>query len=161
MSLGLDEEKAKERDAAQEVDANYGKLRIIWLAILAGLVAIYVVTRLVEPQIEGEAELVFWVLLVSAVGNLAVSFYLKQKLLRSAITQQNMNLVRSGYILAFALCEAVGLYGLISHFIAGSKYYYFFFVLSGFGVIVHKPQRDDLLAAANGAGGIWESRKQG
>ena len=160
MSLGLDEEKAKERDAEREVGAHYGKLRIIWLAILASLALIFVVTRVAQPAASGP-EALFWILLALGAGELGASFVLKQKMLRQAVEQRKPGLVSTAYILAFALCESVGLFGLIAHFVAGSKYYYFFFALSGFGLVMHKPQRDDFAAAVSGAGGVWEAKRQG
>ena len=80
MSLGLDEEKAKERDAEREVNAQYGKLRIVWLALLATLVVLFVVTRLVEPGNEAPPQL-FWILLALGVFTLGASFVLKQRML--------------------------------------------------------------------------------
>jgi hypothetical protein len=143
------------------VDDSLRALRIIWLAILAGVVVIFVVTRLVEGRAGGGLDVLFWILLALGVGELGASFVLKQKMLRQAVAEQKLELVRSAYILAFALCEAVALSGLIAHLVTGHKNYYFLFALSGFGVVVHKPQRNDLLAAANEAGGVWETKKQG
>lgn len=157
MSLGLDEEKAKASEAERNVDANYRTLRIIWLAILASLISIFVVTRMVQAEGAG-IKVLFWILLMVGVVNFGASFLLKQMLIKQAVGQQKLELVRSAYIVAFALCEAIGLFGLIAHFVTGVEYYYFFFVLSGFGILLHKPQRDDLLAASAG-GGIWEARK--
>jgi len=161
MSLGLDEEKAKAVEAETQVDDVYGKLRIIWLGILATLVVLFVVTRVVEAGPGGGLEVMVWGLLALGVAELSASFVLKQKMLRQAAEQRKPGLISTAYILAFALCESVGIFGLIAHFVTGSKYYYFFFVLSGFGLVLHKPQRDDVLAAVAGPGGVGEAKKQG
>ena len=160
MSLGLDEEKAKERDAERQVDADYGKVRIIWLAILASLVVLFAVTRLVEPGGAGPPQL-FWILLAAGVVNLGASFVLKHRMLKTAAEQRKPQLVGAAYIAALALCESAGLFGLVAHLVTGSRYYYFLFVLAGFGILLHKPQREDVLAAAAGPGGVWEAKKQG
>jgi F0F1-type ATP synthase membrane subunit c/vacuolar-type H+-ATPase subunit K len=157
MSLGIDETKAEDVAKDRAVDTGYSALRLIWLAILASVAAIFVVTRLVEPR-AGVDKTLFWILFVIGLGNLGASFLLKQKMLKQAVEQRKLELARSAYILAFALCESIGLFGLVAHLITGAQYYYFFFVLSGFGILLHKPQRDDLLAAARG-GGIWGARK--
>jgi F0F1-type ATP synthase membrane subunit c/vacuolar-type H+-ATPase subunit K len=159
MSLGLDEEKAKAMDAERAVDANYGKLRIVWLAILATLVVLFVVTRLVEPAAY-ESGTLFWILLALGVADLGASFVLKQKMLRTAVEQRKPQLVPAAYIVALALCESAGIFGLVAHFVTGVKYYYFLFVVAGFGMMLHKPQRDDVLAAAHGAGHLWQAKKQ-
>lgn len=157
MSLGLDEEKSKELAGEREVDAIYRVLRIIWLAILASLTAIFVVTRLVKPEPGAPKEL-FWILLAVGIVNFGASFFLKHKILKQAAEKRKPELVKSAYLIGWALCESIGLFGLLAHLITGVEYYYFFFVLAGFGTLLHKPQRDDILAAYNG-GGIWEARE--
>lgn len=157
MSLGLDEEKSKEIASEREVDAIYRVLRIIWLAILASLICIFVVTRVVKSEPGAPKEL-FWILLAVGVGNFGASFFLKHKLLKQAVEKRKPEMVKSAYLVGLALCEAIGLFGLLTHLITGVEHYYFFFVLAGFGIILHKPQRDDILAAYNG-GGIWEARR--
>lgn len=160
MSLGLDEEKAKERESETQLDAQYGKLRIIWLAILASLIVLFVVARLVQPASNDESRALFWILLAVGIVNLGASFYLKQKMLRAATEQRKPELVPAAYIVALALCESAGLFGLIAHLVTGAKYYYFLFVIAGFGMILHKPQRDDVLTAALGTGSPWKAKKQ-
>jgi hypothetical protein len=160
MSLGLDEEKAKERDAERVVDAHYGKLRIIWLASLATLVVLFVVTRLVKTGDDGPAQL-FWILLALGVVTLGASFVMKHRMMKAAVEQQKPDLVRGAYITALALSEAAGQFGVVAHFATGVKHYYFLFVLAGFGIMLHKPQRDDVLAATHGPAGLWQTKKQG
>lgn len=154
MSLGIDETKAKDIERDRKVDADYRTLRIIWLAILTGLVALFIITRVVEPS-ASTGGILFSVLFSFGVVNFSYSFILKYRLLKQAVEKRKPELARSGYIIAFTLCEAVGIFGLITHLVAGAPYYYFFFVLSGFGILLHKPQRDDLLAASAGRD-IWE-----
>lgn len=157
MSLGLDEEKGKEIASEREVDAMYGVLRIIWLAILASLAAIFMVTRVLKPASDAPEQL-FWILLAVGVVNFGASFFLKHKMLRQAAEKRKPEMVKGAYLVGLALCESIGLFGLLAHLITGVEYYYFLFVLAGFGILLHKPQRDDILAAYNG-GGIWEARR--
>lgn len=158
MSLGIDESKAKDVQTDKEVDASFRILRIVWLVILASVIAIFVVSRLVQPTPDG-AKVLFWILLAICLGNLGASFIIKQKMLKQAIEQHKIQLVQSAYIIALSLCESIAIFGLIVHLTTGVEYYYFFFVLSGFGILLHKPQRDDLLAAADAGRGVWEARK--
>jgi F0F1-type ATP synthase membrane subunit c/vacuolar-type H+-ATPase subunit K len=158
MSLGLDETKGRDVEREREADASHRALRIIWLAILSGVIALFVVTRVVQPSsIEG-GNIMFWMLWALGLTVFGASFVLKHKLQKQAVEKQQPGMVRSAYIIAFALCEATGLFGLLAHLLTGVKYYYLFFVLGGFGILLHKPQRDDLLAAMNG-GGIREAGK--
>jgi F0F1-type ATP synthase membrane subunit c/vacuolar-type H+-ATPase subunit K len=155
MSLGLDESKGK--DVERKVDADFRTLRVIWLAILASVIAIFVVTRVVEPT-PNAPRVLFWILLAVGVGNFGVSFLLKHKMLKDATEKRKPEMVRGAYVVGLALCESIGIFGLLAHLITGVEQYYFFFVLSGFGMLLHKPQRDDILAAYAGSG-IWEARK--
>jgi F0F1-type ATP synthase membrane subunit c/vacuolar-type H+-ATPase subunit K len=157
MSLGLDESKAVEVETERAVDAAHNTLRLIWLAVLSSVILIFVVTRLVRPTPD-MPRAISWALLAVGLVNFGASFLLKQKILKQAREKRKIELVRSAYIVAFALCEAVGLFGLLAHLITGIEYYYFFFVLAGFGLLLHKPQRDDILGALSG-GGVWEARK--
>jgi F0F1-type ATP synthase membrane subunit c/vacuolar-type H+-ATPase subunit K len=157
MSLGLDESTGKEVETERAVDATYRALRIIWLAILASVIILFVVTRLVQPTPDAP-RVIFWILFVVGLGNFGLSFLLKQRILGQAREKRQIALVRMAYVIAFALCESIGLFGLLAHLITGVEYYYFFFVLAGFGLLLHKPQRDDILGALAG-GGIWEARK--
>jgi F0F1-type ATP synthase membrane subunit c/vacuolar-type H+-ATPase subunit K len=141
MSLGLNGSKQN------RVDSDLRTLRIIWLVILVGVTTLFVVTRLVQPLAAEGSKTLFWILWGLGFVTFGASFILRFKLLKQATAQQKPEMVRSAYIVAFALCEATGIFGLMAYFITGIQYYYLFFVLSGFGILLHKPQRDDLLAA--------------
>jgi hypothetical protein len=141
MSLGLNGTKQN------EVDAAYRSIRVIWVAILAGVVTLFVITRLVQP-IASNAKMIFWMLMALGLFTFGASFIMKQKTLRQAAGKNSLGMVRIAYIIAFAMCEATALFGMVAYFVTGVEYYYVFFVLSGFGIILHKPQRDDLVAAS-------------
>jgi F0F1-type ATP synthase membrane subunit c/vacuolar-type H+-ATPase subunit K len=142
MSLGLNGSNQN------RVDGGLRTLRIIWLIILVSVTTLFLVTRLVQPTAVAEgSKMLFWILWGLGFVTFGASFVLRFKLLKQAISKQKPELVRSAYIVAFALCEATGIFGLIAYFSTGIQYYYLFFVLSGFGILLHKPQRDDLLAA--------------
>ena len=140
MSLGLNE------TSNNEVEAAYLSLRIIWLGMLVSVVTLFIITLLVQPSVS-KAPVVFWILLAFGLATFGASFVMKYRLLKQAAEKQNLGMVRTAYITAFALCDATGVFGIIAYLSTGMEYYYFFFVLSGFGTLLHKPQRDDLLAA--------------
>ena len=141
MSLGLNGSNQR------NVDAGYRTLRIIWLAILAGVIGLFIITRLIQPSVGDGNKMLFWILMALGLVVVGASFVVKQKLLRQAFEKRRVELTRSAYLVALAMCEAAGIFGLMVYFTTGVEYYYLFFVLSGFGIILHKPQRDDLLAA--------------
>jgi hypothetical protein len=134
----------------RNVDAAYRTLRIIWLAILLAVIGLFIITRLILPSVGDGNKTVFWILMTLGLIAVGASFVVKQKLLTQAFEKQSAELTRSAYVAALAMCEAAGIFGLIVYFVTGIEYYYLFFVLSGFGILLHKPQRDDLLAAYEG-----------
>src|SRR5689334_12874378 len=95
-------------------------------------------------------QMIFWRFMGLGFFTLGASAVMKQKALKQAAGRKSLAIVRIAYIIAFAFCEATALFGVVAFFVTGIESYYFFFVLSGFGVILHKPQRDDLLLAASG-----------
>src|SRR5437763_5463171 len=143
MSLGLNGTNQN------EVDAAFRSLKVIWLAILVGVVTLFVITRLVQPA-ASSVQIVFWVLLALGLMSFGASFVMKQRMLKQATGKNVLGLVRVAYIIAFALCEATALFDMVAYFVTGVAYCYFFFVLSGFGILLHTPQRDDLVASSGG-----------
>ena len=143
MSLGLNGTNQN------KVDARYRLLRIVWLAILVSVIGLFFVTRVVEIT-PNNIQILFWILMAVGVATFGASFVLKYKLLKQATWKRNPGQVQIAYILAFALCEVTGIFGAIAYFVTGEQHYYFFFVLSSFGILLHKPQRDDVLAAYGG-----------
>ena len=123
MRLGLDESQGRDIDG--EVDNAYRPLRLIWLGFLASVVAVFFVTRLLQSE-PSVTSAFFWILLVVGLGNIGASFIIKQKLLKEATGTRKPELIRSAFIVALALCESVGLFGLIVYLITGVQYYYFF-----------------------------------
>lgn len=138
-----------------EVDAALRSLKIIWLAILAAVVLLFVVTRVVSPVATNNNPVIFWMLMALGLMTFGMSFFMKQKTLKEAVVKKSLGGVRIAYIIALALCEATALFGVVAFFVTGVEYYYFFFVLGGFGILLHKPQRDDLLAAT-GKDELWK-----
>jgi hypothetical protein len=143
MSLGLNESNQS------NVDAGYRTLRIIWLVILAGVIALFAITRLIQPSTGDGNKMLFWILMTFGLVAVGASFVVKQKLLKQAFEKRSAELARGAYLVALALCEAAGLFGMVTFFVTGIQQYYLFFILSGFGILLHKPQRDDLLAVSN------------
>jgi hypothetical protein len=141
MSLGLNESNQS------NMDTGYSSLRIIWLAILLGVIVLFLLTRLVQPLVVNGNRTVFRSLAALGFLSFCVSFLLRYKLLKQAIKKHKPELARGAYIIAFAFCEATALFGALAYFITGVQLYYFSFVLSGYGILMHKPQRDYLLAA--------------
>jgi len=127
-------------------------LVVIWMAIILSLVFMFLLTMFVSaPEGGGVGAFpLFWVFVALAVTTFGLSFLLKGRLLSQAAAERNPELVSTAYTLAFALCEAAGLFGLVAHFATGSPYAAYLFALGALGLLLHKPKQAHLLNASSG-----------
>ena len=131
-----------------DINARYRTLLILWFAICMSVLMFLALTRLAPVAASENPKLT---LVLNSLGLVPVglSFLLKQKTLAKAVATQRLDLVQSAYVLSFALCESSALFGLLDHFIIGSSYYYFGFVIAGIGLLLHFPQKQNLVNASS------------
>jgi hypothetical protein len=73
---------------------------------------------------------------------------------KRAVREQSTAHLQTGLIIALALCEMAGLFGLIGLFLDGNPFAYLLFVVSAAGVVLHFPRREDVVAASGGGAGF-------
>ncbi|PYS89503.1 MAG: hypothetical protein DMF64_17500 [Acidobacteria bacterium] len=142
------------------VAQRYRGLLIIWFAqfVTLGLFVLVVwLTRV--PRNGSNDALRFWVFDVLGGATFALSFVLKYKLLRRASEQQRPDVVTTAYVLAFALCEATAIFGLVNYFLSGVPPLTLFAVAL-FGMALHVPRRVELLKASPPDGVSFKSSLQ-
>ncbi|HEX8176083.1 MAG TPA: hypothetical protein VF543_13265 [Pyrinomonadaceae bacterium] len=130
------------------VGARYRLLLIIWAAQSFALVTFFLLSLLVFGQRETGDATLFWLLSALSVVLVIVSFIIKRKYFAMAVEQQNTNHVQTGQIIAFALCEAAGLFGLTVRAVTGTPYFYLPFVVAALGLLLHFPKRETLMVAS-------------
>lgn len=101
-----------------------------------------------RPEIAFSVNTVAGVLAVLALIVFTLSFVLKARFMRLAIKNKKVVIVQSGYIIAYALCEAVSLFGLLTVFLFDFRYFFLWFVLGILGLLLHFPRRESFQAAA-------------
>ena len=131
-----------------DLDARYRTLLILWFAIFMS-VLLFLVLIYMSPVVAAENRNLTLALNSVGLVPVALSFLLKQRMLTKSVEMQRLDLVQSGYVLAFALCESSALFGLMNHFLTGTKYYYFAFIIAGLGLILHFPQKQNLVNASS------------
>ena len=138
----------------QPVDPNqpsialrYRTLLTLWFAMAMSLVIWLVLIHFVKATNPVNLEVGLLLICLSLMP-MSLSFLVKQIMLGKAIQQQNLMLVQQAYVVAWALCEASALVGLLVHFVAGSPHYYAAFIVGGSGILLHFPQKKHLLAAS-------------
>ena len=136
------------------VEKRYRSMLILWAAFIMAVGFYFLISLFVGPvgeSGEGDSVLV-WALVAVALMMIVVSFALKKRFLTQSVERQNLALAQTGLIAALALCEAAALFGLLAHLLTGTRYSYLFFVIAVFGMVVHRPRRDDLWRAASRKG---------
>lgn len=129
------------------VELRHRNILIMWAAILM-LVPMYLVLiwmNSVPP--DPDKSTLMLVLTGLSIVPVAVSFLAKQKLLAKAAELQKLELVQQAYVVAFALCEAALLLGLVTYFVTGSPYYVAAIAIGALGLLTHFPRKQHLLDA--------------
>jgi hypothetical protein len=136
------------------VQGRYRTLLIIWVVILCSIVIFISMPVMIGMQRVPETNTTaFGVFAGLCLLTVVVSFVMKGILLSRAEQQQNIALVVTAYIIAFAFCEASCLIGLLAGFTGASPYYYLLFIPGIVCMLLHLPRRERLLAATYKAQG--------
>ena len=116
------------------------------------LFLLFMLTRLVRPEGRpGPAAAVLVFCSIASLVSFGASFALKAKWLAQARALRRADTAQSGYVLAFALCESVAVFGVFSHFAARAPEAVYFFALAALGILLHFPRRRHF-DEADGAG---------
>lgn len=135
------------QNAGMNTDSQYLTLLMLWFGSLSSIV-IFLVISLVIGKPEGDENnnltIVFGALSAFLV---VVSFAVKKSFLSRAEAEQRVRLVKTGLVLAAALCEAGAILGLLDLFIARGRYYFVLIAFSSVGLLLHFPKRSHLQSA--------------
>jgi len=130
------------------VGAQHRSLLIIWVFLFMSVVGFAVMTVLIPSNAHGDDRVLPIVLAGLSLLNLGLSFVLKRSFLAQSVAKQDLALVLKAYIVALALCESAGLFGLLIHFATGSAYFYFAFAVALVGMGLHFPKKQHLFDAS-------------
>src|SRR5258706_11356315 len=115
---------ANQQDSEARVAGRLRRLRIIWFALLVTIGMYYFITRFTGQPESNPIRTLSLALAAAGAFFVLVSLLFKQKYLKQAVETQRIELVITGYILAYALCEVPALLGLVDYFVTGNRYYY-------------------------------------
>lgn len=136
--------------------AQYQSLLLIWVSILVSQVLFLVVVFLTKRElftidlstsVAGQSGAMVLGFAFAAVTCFVLSFAFKRRFFERAAEQQDAALVRSGVIIALALCEAPSLIGFALAFAFDYPYFHPWFALGILGTLLHFPRQNDLLGA--------------
>lgn len=139
------------------ITQSYQTMVVIWFALLMSQIILLVVVYIAKPEVYkfdfnkpilGENAPVIIVFAVLAIANLVISFVMKKRSFQQAVEKQQIALVQTGQIMAYAFCEAISLLGIVLAFAFSYQYFIAWFALGILGIILHFPRRDDVIAAS-------------
>jgi hypothetical protein len=134
--------------------ARHRGLILIWGAQVVSLLFLLLLTRLVGAGGgAGGKRTLLIALAATGLSSVALSFAVKPRLIAQASRERRPDLVTTGYVLAFTLCEACALFGLIAHFVTGARESLYLFAPAALGLALHFPRRRHLEAVPEGEGG--------
>ena len=136
----------------RKVGARLRILFIIWAAQIMSLLIFALLAVLVFRPNQSANPSLFWIFAALGVLVVALSFPLKQKFLAESLAEkdemQSAMRVQTGYIVAWALCESAGLFGLLTRAITPSPYFYVLFIIAVAGMLLHFPRREEIASAS-------------
>lgn len=135
-------------DSQFKIEQRIRTIRTLWIAMFLSVCIYYVFTLFVGQRSANHNNTLSLVLLAVGLSGTLLSFPIKKRLLTQSVNQQRVQLVQQGYIVAWAVTEVAALLGLLDFFATGNRYYYFLFIISACGQLLHFPKRQHVLDAS-------------
>jgi len=135
------------QEMESRVAARYMTFLILWFAVLMSVTIFFVIAWIASGQ--GTPNPVMsYVLLAAGFSTVAVSFVLKQQLVRKAIEKTDVAALQSAQVIAMALCESAVLFGMLDRFVTASQTSWFLFAIGALGILLHFPKKDHIRAVS-------------
>lgn len=131
----------------ERVAARYQVFLILWIAISISVGVLFALAVFL-PGSGTANETLSFALLGMAFVTMVTSLVIKQQMVKKAIEQQQVAALLNAYVVGFALSESAAIFGLLDHFVSGSGYYRFSFVMAAIGLLLHFPKKDHLRAVS-------------
>src|SRR5207253_243718 len=135
------------QEAEARIGMRYQVFLVLWIAMSVSVI-IFLIIALVVPGSAAPNQTLTFALLSVSVTTIVASLAIKHKLIKQAIEKQQLQPLMSAYILGLALCESAALFGLLDHFVTGSGFYRFTFILVAMGMLLHFPRKEHLRAVS-------------
>lgn len=133
----------------QRIETRLRAILTVWFALFLSVGLYYMVTLFTGNRHEFHTPSRRLFLAFAAAGSLLaiISIPVKQMYLRRSVREQQIELVQTGYIVAWALSEVAALLGLLNFFLTDNRRYYVLFIIAACGLLLNFPRRQHLLDA--------------
>ncbi|CDM64254.1 hypothetical protein [Pyrinomonas methylaliphatogenes] len=132
---------------AKVVERNLKILFLLWLIFLGSIalyaIMLWLIERRGSAREEGRLTL-NWLLCFMGLVSVASSVIVKRVLLALAVARRKIWQVVRAYIIAFALCEAAAIFGVVVFFLTRDRLAYLMFALAAMAIAAHYPRREHL-----------------
>ncbi|MBX5477505.1 MAG: hypothetical protein IRZ19_00405 [Pyrinomonas methylaliphatogenes] len=132
---------------AKVVERNLKILLLLWLIFLGSIalyaIMLWLIERRGSAREEGRLTL-NWLLCFMGLVSVASSVIVKRVLLALAVARRKIWQVVRAYIIAFALCEAAAIFGVVVFFLTRDRLAYLMFALAAAAIAAHYPRREHL-----------------
>lgn len=137
----------------ENIELRLRTMRTLWAALFLSIGVYYVFTLFKgRPEDVGPNPNLTLILVGVGLLTTVISFPIKSRLLNRAVTQQQVQLVQQGYVVAWAVTEFAALLGMLDFFLTDHRHYYILFIISALGQLLHFPRREHVMNAA-----FWNS----
>ena len=136
------------KDLTKKIELRIRTMRTLWFALMMSVVSYFGFTVFIGKSANANPNnTLSLILLLAGMFTTIASLLVKQKLLSRSVEQQNEVMVQQAYIVAWALCEASALMGLLDFFRTANRFYFAPLVIALIGDLINYPRRQDVEAA--------------
>ncbi len=141
---------ADKQNTPNTVAETQQKMVVIWGALLTSqfifLTVLYVIKKELfhldfSRPLTGSNPTLVAIAGLMSLSTFALSFIMKGRLVKQAEAEQNVGLVQTGHIVAYALCESISLLGFMLAMLIGYQYFFLWFAGGISGILLHFPRQ--------------------
>lgn len=131
------------------------KLTIVWAALLFSQLFLFSMVYFLKNHLisfdftkplDGGNPLLVGVFAMLSTTTFIISFVMRNRMIEQAVAEQNVGMLQSALIIAYALCESVSLLGFLLALTIEYQYFFIWFAVGIVGIILHFPKEKYLLA---------------
>jgi F0F1-type ATP synthase membrane subunit c/vacuolar-type H+-ATPase subunit K len=138
--------------------SRFRGLMIIWGLQLLSLAFLSVPALALGATARAETNQIMLAAFAAAgLACVGVSFIVKASFVARGAVLQRPDLVTNGYVIAFVLCEACALLGLVLRFLMGARDGFYFFGAAALGFLLNVPRRRHVEDASGGRGETFKT----
>ncbi|HEV7643561.1 MAG TPA: hypothetical protein VGO50_06395 [Pyrinomonadaceae bacterium] len=126
------------------------KMVVIWGALMSSQFIFLMVLYFIKKELfhfdfsqplAGSNPMLVGIAGVLSLTTFGLSFAMKGRLVKQAEAEQNVALVQTGHVVAYALCESISLLGFMLAMLIGYQYFFLWFAGGIFGILLHFPRQ--------------------